>query len=372
MVLPDNDYYQNLSYTIQSPQTFEDIIDPVNRLVHTSGLKNFADTGITSTARSGISSDGVLFINRDLITEERVDTINNFDFAVDVDTLDGGSKSKFLKLKDRKLSSFIECLTNRVLDIDDISSRFSNTDSTQNNRVELPINDDYESFLIQSKNPSTDEIQIDEVIVFKDSSDTFTFERNNLGIGTQKILDVQGFTDPATSDTTLRITPTDPFDDDLDIKVYRSKFNSPTVGINTEAIGFVNLIGVAKTAAPNTTISLVSSPVGLTSAFYSTIEVTDNITNEKNLVDVYATHDGTNSYFSEYYVDSGDIDNFSNNFIGTFTSNLSGGVLSIDFQNTGINTATLRSKTVGFGTTSVGIGTFRFKDPAQMAEQREP
>ena len=55
MVLPDNDYYQNLSYTIQSPQTFEDIIDPVNRLVHTSGLKNFADTGITSTARSGIS-----------------------------------------------------------------------------------------------------------------------------------------------------------------------------------------------------------------------------------------------------------------------------------------------------------------------------
>ena len=366
MVLPDNDYYQNLSYTIQSPQTFEDIVDPVNRLVHTSGLKNFADTGITSTARSGISSDSVLFINRDLITEERVDTINNFDFAVDVDTLDGGSKSKFLKLKDRKLSSFIECLTNRVLDIDDISSRFSNTDSTQNNRVELPINDDYESFLIQSINPSTNEIQIDEVIVFKDNNDTFTFERNNIGIGTQKILDVQGFTDSATNDTTLRITPTDPFEDDLDIKVYRSKFNSPTAGINTEAIGFVNLIGVAKTAAPSTTISLVSSPVGITSAFYSTIEVTDNKTNEKNLVDIYATHDGTNSYFSEYYVDSGDIDNFSNNFIGTFTSNLSGGVLSIDFQNTGINTATLRSKTVGFGTTSVGIGTFRFKDAAQI------
>ena len=50
MVIADNDYYQNLSYAIQSPQTFEEIIDPVNRLVHTSGLKNFADTGITSTA----------------------------------------------------------------------------------------------------------------------------------------------------------------------------------------------------------------------------------------------------------------------------------------------------------------------------------
>ena len=29
-------------------------------------------------------------------------------------------------------------------------------------------------------------------------------------------------------------------------------------------------------------------------------------------------------------------------FIGTFTSNLTGGVLSIDFENTGINTATLK------------------------------
>ena len=44
MVLSDNNYYQNLSYTIQSPKTFNQIIDPVNRLLHTSGLKNFADT----------------------------------------------------------------------------------------------------------------------------------------------------------------------------------------------------------------------------------------------------------------------------------------------------------------------------------------
>ena len=317
--------------------------------------------------KSGISSDSALFINRDLITNERTDTINNFDYAVDTDTTLGGSQSKFLKLNNIKLSSYIECRTNRVLDIDDISSQFSNTTSTQDGKVKLTINDDYESFLIQTKNPATSEIQIDEVVVFKDSVDTFTFERNNLGIGTQKIVDVEGFTDSATSDTFLNLTPTNPFDDDLDIKIYRSKFNSPTAGINTLSVGFANIIGVAKTANPSATINLVSSPIGVTSAFYSTVEITDNVTNEKNLVDIYATHDGTNSYFSEYYVDSGTISNFSSNFIGTFTSNLTGGVLSIDFENTGINTATLRSKTVGFGTTSVGIGTFRFKDPAEIA-----
>ena len=32
-VLPDNDYYQNLSYSIQSPVTYDEFINPVNRLV---------------------------------------------------------------------------------------------------------------------------------------------------------------------------------------------------------------------------------------------------------------------------------------------------------------------------------------------------
>ena len=41
--------------------------------------------------------------------------------------------------------------TNRVLHIDDISSQFSNTTSTQDGKVRLSINDDYESFLIQAK-----------------------------------------------------------------------------------------------------------------------------------------------------------------------------------------------------------------------------
>ena len=46
------------------------------------------------------------------------------------------------------------------------------------------------------------------------------------------------------------------------LRGYVGASSSHPVGINTEAIGFVNLIGVANTAAPNTTISLVSSPVG--------------------------------------------------------------------------------------------------------------
>ena len=366
-VLPDNDYYQNLSYTVQSPIPYTNLIDPVNRLVHTTGLKNFSDTGITSTATSGISSVSNLVLSRDLITEKRVDTINNLDLVIDTDTLENNTKSKFVKFKNKKLSSYIECRTNRVISIDDISSQFSNAESTNNNRIDIPLTDDYTNYIVQTKNVSTNEVRLDEVVVFKDSTDTFTFEKNSLGIGTDRIVDVIGFTDSSTGDSSLRITPNDPFNDDLDIKVYENRFNSALSGVGTQAVGFINLIGVSTNVGAAVTTNVVSAPVGLTSAFYATVEVKDTITNEKNLVDIYVTTDGTDSYFSEYYVDSGDIANFSSNFIGTFRSNLQSNILSLEYSNTGINTVDVRAKAVGFGTTTVGTGTYRFKDTTQLA-----
>mgnify|MGYP003328151302 FL=1 len=168
-------------------------------------------------------------------------------------------------------------------------------------------------------------------MVFKDSTDTFTFEKNSLGIGTDRIVDIVGFTESTTGDTTLRITPNDPFNDDLDIKVYENRFNSTLSGVGTQAVGFINLIGVSTNVGAAVTTSVLSAPVGFTSAFYATVEVKDTVTSEKNLVDIYVTQDGTDSYFTEYYVDSGDIANFSSNFIGTFTSNLQSNILSLDF-----------------------------------------
>jgi hypothetical protein len=47
-VTSDNNYYQNLSYSVKSSITYKDQQSPVENLVHTSGLKNFADTEITS------------------------------------------------------------------------------------------------------------------------------------------------------------------------------------------------------------------------------------------------------------------------------------------------------------------------------------
>ena len=55
-VLPYNDYYQNLSYTIKSSQTYDKLSSTVNGLVHPTGLKNFSDTGITTVTKVSVGS----------------------------------------------------------------------------------------------------------------------------------------------------------------------------------------------------------------------------------------------------------------------------------------------------------------------------
>ena len=108
-VLPDNDYYQNLSYTVKSPVLWEDLQNPVNRLLHTTGLRNFADAGITTATqiKGGTPQDSGSVSLIDIIGEKRVDTVSNFDFGLDLDAT--ADKSRYIKFQNKRLSDYI-CL----------------------------------------------------------------------------------------------------------------------------------------------------------------------------------------------------------------------------------------------------------------------
>jgi hypothetical protein len=88
-VIPDNDYYQNLSYSIKSIKTWEEISSHVNTILHTSGLKNFSDTEIINNESVGIktSSETILSLTKEYLSQSRVDTINSFDLSIDLDIL---------------------------------------------------------------------------------------------------------------------------------------------------------------------------------------------------------------------------------------------------------------------------------------------
>ena len=367
-VTPDNDYFQNLSYTIKSPIEYEDLVNPVNRLLHTAGLKNFADTEIVNTTKAGIgtTSQSTTLSLVDIISEQRVDTINDFDLSVDIDTVTNSpEKSKYIKLKNKKLADYIRCLSNRVLFMDNISSQFSNEGDADLfvDVLNYSINDGYNRFLIQTINPDSTERQISEIITLPtESGEIITFERGMLSSGEERISDVAGNISEFGA-LTLRFTPTELYDSDYDIKILRDNFSSSLAGIGTQTIGFVNLTGSNVSVAAATTETIISATTSSTESFFINAEVENLTTNEMNYVEMFVDHNGTDTFISEYYLDNSQSE--SSNFIGTFTADIDSGVISIDFENTEGADVFVRSKIVGFGTTASGIGTYRFLSAGQ-------
>jgi hypothetical protein len=374
-VIPDNYYYQNLSYTVKSSQTWENIVSPVNGLLHTSGLKNFADTEILNTTSVGIGSTDYSISLYDIIDESRVDTIYNFDLTRDINV--SGDTSKFLEFKSKKFSDYIECRTNRVLEIDDISSQFSTSDASVNTDPFVRIDDitpskKYDKYLVQVTNNDFTDVQFTELIVLTNGSNVYTLEKgsidsettDNTGYASNKLANIYGYSDEL-GGTYLRFEPVkDPYHTTYNIKYLNTSFENYTTGIGTSSIGFINLIGLTKNVASGITTTLVSELTSKIKSFYSEINIIDNSTNEINYVEIFVDHDGTNTNISEFYFDTED--GFSSNFIGSFGATINSDILSLNYTNISNNHVTVRTRNVGFGTTAVGVGTYRFKAIGQL------
>jgi hypothetical protein len=365
-VIPDNDYYQKLSYTIKSPIEFENFISPVNNLVHISGFKNFADTEVFSSSNAGknflgSSNESIIY---DIIGENRVDTINNIDFVTDINILD--NSSKFLRFQNIKLSDYIEVRTNRVLKIDDISSQFSNKDlelPEYNNLIKINKNEKYNRFLVQVRKSDNSEIEFSDIVVLNNDADIFTLEKSSLrNTDDYRFGNIFGYED-LLGDFYLRFEPKNPAENDYEIKLIKNTINNILPGIGTKSIGLVDLISINKNIQSGITTSIVSFNKEKYSSIHSSIQVINNETNEINYVEIYLSHNNTDSFISEYYFSS---DLFNINLIGSFNSSVTNNVVSLNYSNTTSSSITILTKNVGFGSTSLGISTYRFIEFGQI------
>ena len=363
-VIPDNDYYQNLSYSVRSTQEWVDIVSPVNSILHPSGLKNFADTLISESVGVGTTtvSDSTQILY-DIVDERRVDTINNFDMVIDVDTID--NSSRYLKLKNKKLADYIECRTNRVLAIDDISEEFSSSDGQLqgfSNILNITPSDKYNRYLVQITNNDNSEIQFTEIIVVTDDDNVYTLEKSSISNLEDQIGDINGYVD-SNNNFYLRFTPYEPLNTDYKIKVLNDNFSTFFSGIGTQSVGFVDLIGSNASVPTGVTTSLIRKSVNTLEALYSNIHIVNSDTDEMNYVEIYVDHNGTDTNITEYYFDSNG--GLSSNFIGSFGASISGGILTLNYTNTSTDNIIIRTKNIGFNTTGAGIGTYRFKKTGQ-------
>ena len=131
--LSDNNYYQNLSYSLKSKVSLEDWDDAVSSLAHPAGLVKFSDHIVESIDEDfrGVftkTSGSTIDIISDLVSVSSLNCYNDFDLVSEnALNIDGEITSTEINFQSRVLTNYFESIGNRVLTIDDISTQFSNT-----------------------------------------------------------------------------------------------------------------------------------------------------------------------------------------------------------------------------------------------------
>tara|TARA_R100001082_G_scaffold40502_1_gene21435 strand:- start:10224 stop:23180 length:12957 start_codon:yes stop_codon:yes gene_type:complete len=382
-VTPNNDYYQNMSYAVQSSRTFDELRSPVTSLLHTSGLKNFANTGITSISTVGIGSSSFVSSIQDVIEDNRVDTVYNYDFAFDLgvsigsSTLSAGDlgvndRSRFIKFGSKRLSPYTDLNSNEVLVIDNIKDQFSNLagdPSPYLNILKIDSNVSFKNILLRISNPTTTDVQTNDLIILNNGTTSVLLQRDELE--DEERIGSFGIIKDAQGDSYLRFTPLPNADDyDYDLKAIESDFTSNN-GIGTNSLGFIDLtgsIGVATvdSVAGVTTTTIVSAASTLVNSFFVKNQVTNKSTGEMNYVETYLTHDGTDTFIAEYYTDThSQRDGYSDTLMGSWKGDLSGSTFSLKYENDSSDEIEYKSNIVGFGSTSFGTDIYRFRSTNQ-------
>ena len=371
-VIPNNDYYQNLSYTVKSPITWDKFSNSVNSIVHPAGLKNFADTFIESNINVGIGTSptrSTATIIIDVLSDEnRVDAINNFDFVRDFNRL--ANKTKSLIFSTKKLTNFSKCISNRVLIHDDISSDFSSVGFAANNSIINEIDGKVINYLVQVIDPDSQDAQLSELVVIAKEDDVLLFEKSSdsTGVGEDNIdsnLKLGEFITEITlgGDKNLLFIPEEEFEKDHDIKILKTSYDENITGITTNVIGSVNLTNSNLDVASNTTSTIVEFEKDKFKALQANIYVQDTVTKEINYNEVIVDFDGVDTTIAQIFVD--DFDGGTTNSVGIITAKLENDLVKLQIENDGINVIQTLANVVGLGTTTAGIGTHRFLSQGQ-------
>ena len=372
-VIADNDYHQNLSYSVKSNQTWKEIKSPVGRLVHTSGLKNFSDTQIPSDVKTSIGSSEQTISISDTINETRVDILRGIDLARDDES--DGEVSSFVQFNKTRFVNFVDCRTNNVIPIDNINQQFSNLESSPDRFLNLDIvgtSEKFDNYLvrIESFEHSEKQLQLSEFVLLSNGVNHTLFNKSELvnsgepftTFAEDKFGDYAIETNTEEGISYLRFVPNDPNNIDYDLKFIKTSTDSG-IGIGTQSLGFIDLVSSNKTITTGITTTLFSKNLDKIESAYIVTKVINSSTKEMNFVETYVTHDGTDTYISEYYVDAGG--ESLNNRIGLSTASISDNQLVLSYENDTSDDIKIRSKIVGFGTTALGNGEYRYLVPGQ-------
>ena len=98
---------------------------------------------------------------------------------------------------------------------------------------------------------------------------------------------------------------------------------------------------------------------------YASLFVQDSITKEINYNEVIVDFDGTDTTIAEVYVDTKS--GLSQSSVGVITARVENNLVKLQCENDRVNVLDVRANIVGLGSTTTGIGTYRFSVSGQPA-----
>jgi len=364
----DNDYYQYFSYDLRSEISFDSWDNAVSTLNHTAGFKKFSNLIVESpTVGSGISTEQN---NGDFVGIADLTSINDINCYQDFDLVtenyynfDDSLNSDQILFNSRIVQDYIESIGNRVLMIDDISSKFnSNPRSTA-----FSIVDTFGLSEVRSKKYLIctidkrfyDQKQLSSVSLIHNNSEGFL---NQYGMDTFINLGFFDFSIFGT-DGNLLFYPIKSRYNDYHIQVFSFSLSDITSGIGTVQLGDSVSIKTNTYTIPQGTSSS-SSIVGIASTYRSAkvlVQIGSTTSSYYEYNEILYTHDGSNVYFLDYgEITTKNLTSQYSSGIGTYNAYISGEEIKIDIvPNTTTSTDyTVNTLVVSLGSTeSSGIGT---------------
>ena len=375
--IPDNDYYQVFSYSLESPIEFEKWRDPVSSLAHVVGFKKFSDLQIVSiastdsknrrTASVGVSSD-VTSSLVDLISQDE-SVFNSYDFDLvseNSKVINGELASDEIKFSNRILTDYIESRTNRAISIDSVSSEFNDEPrSTAYSEISsFDINEirSAKYYVLIFDRRFSGEKEIIEVNVVHDGSNAYIvpFGRveTQIDLGTFDFV-IAGATG------SLRFVPAKFKSNNYALRILSQQTYVDTkVGVGSTEIGTGYKIisgsaGVSSSASPVPfqVVGFGTTSFTTTKLFVETTETTGEQRSQIN--ELILLQDGTEAYLLEY----GQVvaENFSATSVpsvglGTFGADVTAGITSVYFTPLAGVGVTMRIHQTSFDSAATGIG----------------
>ena len=370
--LPNNEYYQNFSYSLQSEIPMEKWEDPVNVLNHTAGFDKYADLQIisvpTNTVEVGITTDESIDIVTDIVGEGSLNIFYDFDLVTE-ETVQLGGKAYYsdtINFENKILTDYYQSVGNRVVSIDDISDSFNSSSTGSQFSAIASYENAYKYnrlFVLAKDITYTDERQFSVVNIL---------QHNNVGYlneyGNQTTYNISDNFDDTTYPE-LGSFDYGPTDTGWELEFYPNKtvyneYELTTIGFNVlddststgiSTVGTISSITSAHEAVSSgTTTTVATIPITMRSA-QLLCQLEDSDSNFSG-TQINLIHDGTSVYSAEYgsLYTAGD----PHVGFGTYHSYISGTNIKVDFTPDSSVTSALTSNVeiVGIATTAVGTG----------------